>query len=237
MEYRTVANGNFVSYIRVSTDKQGDSGLGLEAQQAAVRNFLNGGEWNLLGEFVEVISGRKRDREALEQALAMCRETGATLVIAELSRLSRLVSHISMIMDSGVKFVCVDAPNAGRFELHIRAAVAEEQARFIGEKTAAALKAAKARGVKLGGFRGYIPTGKGTATSAARARAGKVDKANTRAADLAPIIADLRSTGVTSFGGIAKALNERGITTPQGKQWQAVQVQRVLARLACEARR
>lgn len=226
-----MANGNFVSYIRVSTDKQGDSGLGLEAQQSSIRNFLNGGDWQLLGEFVEVESGRKRDRQALAQALEMCRESGATLIIAELSRISRLVSHISMIMDSDVRFVCVDAPNAGRFELHIRAAVAEEQARFISEKTTAALKAAKARGVKLGGFRGYVPTGKGTAASAARARAGKMAKADATAADIAPVIADLRASGVTSLTSIAKALNERGIPTARGGKWQAVQVQRVLARL------
>lgn len=226
-----MANGNFVSYIRVSTDKQGDSGLGLEAQQAAIRQFLNGGDWHLIGEFVEVESGRKRDRAALQAALDMCRKTGATLIIKELSRLSRLVSHTSLIMDSGVKFICVDSPTAGRFEMHIRAAVNEEHARFISEKTKEALQAAKARGVKLGGFRGYTPTGKGTAASAARARAGKAAQADSRAADLAPIIAELRSAGITSLGSIANALNEKGIPAAKGGKWQAVQVQRVLARL------
>jgi DNA invertase Pin-like site-specific DNA recombinase len=146
--------GNFVAYYRVSTDKQGASGLGLEAQQAAVQSYLNGGRWRLVAEFTEVESGKRNNRPRLAEALAVCRRRKATLVIAKLDRLARNVHFISGLLETGVNFVATDCPNDDRFMLHIRAAIAEDEARKISNRTKAALAAAKARGVELGGYRG-----------------------------------------------------------------------------------
>src|ERR1700750_2536505 len=151
-----MANGKFVAYFRVSTQKQGASGLGIEAQQEAVRTYLNGGRWKLVGEFKEVESGKRNDRPALAEALAMCRIHGATLIIAKLDRLARNVAFISNLMESGVEFTAVDFPQANRLTIHILAAVAEHEAAMISARTKAALGAAKARGVVLGGNRGNI---------------------------------------------------------------------------------
>ncbi|WP_457798921.1 recombinase family protein [Methylocystis sp. S23] len=219
-----MANGTYIAYYRVSTQKQGRSGLGLEAQQEAVRTFLNGGYWKLAAEIVEVESGKRSDRPKLAEALRLCRLHGATLIIAKLDRLARNVAFVSAIMESGVEFVAADFPQANRLTIHILAAVAEHEAKAISDRTKAALQAAKARGTKLGGFRGVK-------VDSAAGRAARAAQADNRAADLGPIIADLRSTGVTSLGGIAAALNEKGIPTAKGGKWQAVQVQRVLARL------
>src|SRR5580704_1542251 len=144
---------SFVAYYRVSTQRQGRSGLGLEAQQKAVRDYLNGGDWRMVGEFVEVESGRRKDRPRLAEALSMCRVHGAKLIIAKLDRLARNVAFISTLMDSGVDFEAADFPQANRLTIHILAAVAEHEARMISERTKAALAAAKRRGVKLGGHR------------------------------------------------------------------------------------
>ena len=142
--------GQFVTYYRVSTDKQGRSGLGLEAQQAAVRNYLDGATWELVGEFTEVESGRKSERPELARALALCKKRKATLVIARLDRLARNVHFISGLMEAKVKFVACDMPEATPFMLHIYAAVAQKEARAISARTKAALAAAKQRGVRLG---------------------------------------------------------------------------------------
>ena len=146
-------NGKFVSYLRVSTARQGTSGLGLEAQRAAVAGFLDGGDWTLVQEVLEVESGKRNDRPALATALKLCRKHRATLVIAKLDRLARNVAFISNLMESGVEFVAVDMPQANRFVVHILAAVAEQEAEAISKRTKAALAAAKARGTKLGGRR------------------------------------------------------------------------------------
>ena len=130
-----VHRGQFVAYYRVSTDKQGRSGLGLEAQQAAVQNFLNGGTWQLVGEFTEVESGRKSERPELARAMALCKKLKATLVIARLDRLARNVHFISGLMEAKVKFVACDMPEATPFMLHIYAAVAQEEARAISART------------------------------------------------------------------------------------------------------
>jgi DNA invertase Pin-like site-specific DNA recombinase len=146
-------NGKFVSYLRVSTARQGISGLGLEAQRAAVAGFLDGGDWTLVQEVLEVESGKRNDRPALATAIKLCRKHRATLVIAKLDRLARNVAFISNLMESGVEFVAVDMPQANRFVVHILAAVAEQEAEAISTRTKAALAAAKARGTKLGGRR------------------------------------------------------------------------------------
>jgi DNA invertase Pin-like site-specific DNA recombinase len=140
--------GQFVAYYRVSTDRQGRSGLGLEAQQAAVRSYL--GTATPIAEFTEIETGRRNDRPELDRALALCRKRKARLIIAKLDRLSRNLAFIAALMDSGVEFVAVDNPHATRLTLHILAAVAEHERTMIGERTKAALQAAKARGIRLG---------------------------------------------------------------------------------------
>jgi DNA invertase Pin-like site-specific DNA recombinase len=130
--------GSYVAYYRVSTQRQGRSGLGLEAQQDAVRNHLNGGDWRIVGEFTEVESGKRKDRPKLAAALAACRVHGAKLVIAKLDRLARNVAFVSALMEAGVEFEAVDFPQANRLTIHILAAVAEHEAKVISERTKAA---------------------------------------------------------------------------------------------------
>ena len=218
----------FIAYYRVSTARQWRSGLGLEAQQSAVRTYLNGGSWTLLKEFTEIESGKKSDRPQLVAALATCRLHKATLVIAKLDRLARNVAFVSALMEAGVEFVAVDFPQANRLTIHILAAVAEHEAKAISDRTKAALGAAKVRGVVLGGFRGRA----GTSADLERARAAYAVQADQRAADLAGTITALQLAGITSQGAIADALNARSITAPRGGAWSAVQVRRVLQRLS-----
>ncbi len=225
-----MANGKFISYLRVSTARQGTSGLGLEAQREAVSRYLNGGNWNLVQELVEVESGKRNDRPQIAEALRLCRLHRATLVIAKLDRLARNVHFISSLMESGVDFVACDFPEANRLTVHILAAVAEHEAGMISARTKAALTAAKARGVSLGGRRGSIErmvsmAAKGTRQSAI-VRRGSADK---RRADLLPVVAQLRTEGATSLRGIAAGLNSAGLTTARGGQWSATQVSRLLS--------
>jgi DNA invertase Pin-like site-specific DNA recombinase len=209
-----MANGRFVSYLRVSTQRQGKSGLGLEAQREAVAGYLNGGNWELVQEIVEVESGRNNDRPALATALALCRIHGAKLLVAKLDRLARNVAFISALMEAGVEFEAVDLPQANRLTVHIMAAMAEHEAGAISSRTKAALAAAKARGTKLGGYRWNIQTvaSKGNIESI-KVRSAKASK---RAADLLPTIADLKAKGAASLHQIAAGLNVRGIKTARG---------------------
>lgn len=222
-----MAEGRFVAYYRVSTARQGRSGLGLDAQQAAVRGHLNGGAWSLVAEVVEIESGKRSDRPKLAEALRLCRLHKATLIIAKLDRLARNVAFVSALMESGVEFVAVDFPQANRLTVHILAAVAEHEAKAISERTKVALAQAKARGRKLGGDRGHMPriAGQGHAASLAV----RQEKAKGRAADLLPMIAEARAAGATTLQAVADALNARGITTARGGQWSPVQVRRVEA--------
>ncbi len=158
----------YVAYYRVSTQRQGRSGLGLEAQRRAVRDYLDGNGTRVLAEFVEVESGAKSDRPELAKALAACRVHGATLVIAKMDRLARNVAFISNLMESGVEFTAVDFPQANRLTVHILAAVAEHERDMISERTKAALAAAKRRGVKLGTARNLTPEGRALGRSASR---------------------------------------------------------------------
>ena len=157
----------YIAYYRVSTARQGRSGLGLEAQKQAVQAHLNGQK--PISEFVEVESGRRNDRPKLAEALAACRVHKATLIIAKLDRLARNVAFVSSLMEAGVEFQACDFPQANRLTIHILAAVAEHEARMISERTRAALAAAKARGTVLGGFRGRA----GTCTDLGTSQSGK----------------------------------------------------------------
>jgi len=212
----------FVAYYRVSTDRQGRSGLGLEAQQKAVRDYLNGGAWELVGEFVEVESGKRGDRPELARALEACRKQRARLVIAKLDRLSRNLAFVATLMDSGVEFVAVDNPHANKLTIHILAAVAEHEREAISERTKAALAAAKARGKRLG-----TPDPKGAVK---RMRAALKAKTAGFAANVLPIIREIRFAGHTSNNAIATQLNARKVATARGGKWTHVQVRQIVAR-------
>jgi DNA invertase Pin-like site-specific DNA recombinase len=224
-------NGKFVTYLRVSTARQGVSGLGLEAQRAAVQAHLNGGSWKIVAELVEVESGKRSDRPQLLKALKLCRLHGAVLLIAKLDRLSRNVAFLSNLMESGVQFTAADMPEADKTHLQMMMVFAEHEARAISARTKAALQAAKARGTALGGRRvpakRFAEIGVTGREVSAEVRA---EKARVRAHDRLEAIEDVRASGATSLRGIAAALNERGIPTPtQRGEWSAVQVSRVLA--------
>jgi DNA invertase Pin-like site-specific DNA recombinase len=208
-----VMRGKFFSYLRVSTDKQGERGYGIAAQRKAVEDYLNGGTWELLGEFVEVESGKLSDRPELAKALAACKKQRAKLVIAKLDRLSRNVAFIANLMDGKVDFVCCDMPQANRLTIHVLAAVAEHEREMISDRTKRGLAAAKARGVRLG-----------NADLALVNKAAAIERAKA----LAPIFAEV---GDKPAREIARILNERKVTTPAGGAWHAATVNRVRARL------
>lgn len=221
-----MAMGKFIAYYRVSTVRQGRSGLGLDAQRHAVRSYLDGGRWQLLDEIIEIESGTRNDRPELRRALALCRVHRATLVIAKIDRLARNVAFVSALMESNVEFVAADMPHANKLTVHILAAMAEHEAEAISVRTKLALAAAKARGRKLGGDRGNLPAvaALGARTSAEVRRAA----AETRARDLAEVIAGLRAEGHVSLRALATALNERDIKAPRGGKWSAAQVAALL---------
>src|SRR5271156_2208183 len=201
-----MAEGKFVSYLRVSTDKQGRSGLGLEAQRDAVARYLNGGRWKLVAEYVEVESGRRNSRPQLQAAISHAKATGAKLVIARLDRLARNLHFVSSLQERGVDFVAADMPDANRLTIHIIAAVAEAVGRTISENTKTALAAAKARGVKLGNPNGARAL-RGKQMGNAEAVAAIKWKAQERASNLRSILDDVRAQGVTSVRKIAEELN------------------------------
>lgn len=222
-------NGKFIAYYRVSTLKQGASGLGLEAQQESVRAYLNGGRWKMVAEFTEIESGKRNDRPALAQALSLCELHKATLLVAKMDRLARNVHFISSLMESGVEFTAVDFPQANRLTIHILAAVAEHEAAMISARTKAALAAAKARGVKLGGDRGNIL--QIAATGSKAGLAVRQAKAARRDANLLPVIKRYQDEGASTLRQIADKLNEDGIDTPRGGgQWSPAQVHRLWIR-------
>jgi DNA invertase Pin-like site-specific DNA recombinase len=216
----------FVTYLRVSTERQGQSGLGLEAQRAAVAaHVLGRGE--VVAEFVEIESGKRADRPQLALALAEAKRAGAVLLIAKLDRLARNVAFISNLLESGVEVTAADMPEANRFMLHVMAAVAEHEGQAISERTKAALAAAKARGIKLGWA---MPERRQEQRRAlANSVAARTANADTFAANVLPVIRSLQGQGL-SLHGIAKALNQRGIKTARDGQWYATTVRNILAR-------
>ena len=204
-----------VTYLRVSTDRQGQSGLGLEAQRAAVASYM--ASRTLVGGFVEVESGRKDNRPQLAAALALCRQHKARLVIAKLDRLARSVAFISGLMESGVEFVAADMPEANRFMLHVMAAVAEHEREMISQRNRVALAAAKARGTRLGNPR----------PDTARMRAVVAERVAAFRATVRPQIQALQAEG-RSLRGIAAELNAKGVNAPRGGTWHAGAIQAIL---------
>jgi DNA invertase Pin-like site-specific DNA recombinase len=241
-------SGKFVCYYRVSTARQGKSGLGLEAQRQAVATYLNGGDWSIVAEFTEVESGKRSDRPALDQALAAARLHRASLVVSKVDRLTRSVAFLSRLLEAGVDVRFADLPQiegaTGRFLLQQMVAVAELEAGMISKRTKDALAAAVKRGKKLGGRRRkiigkdakgkpiYGDVANGSPKARVRGTAVLGQRADARAADIGPTIKSLQAAGATSLRAIAAKLNEAGIPTSRGGgTWSAVQVARVLERI------
>jgi DNA invertase Pin-like site-specific DNA recombinase len=214
----------YVIYTRVSTEDQGKSGLGLEAQQRDIGVFLDKFSevpFEVIGEFQDVQSGSNSERPELTKALHICRKTGAELLVAKLDRLSRKVSFISMLMDDPkLKLRVAQMPQADKFQLHIYAALAEQERTFISERTKAALRSAKDRGVKLGGLRDKTMK----RNIAVQAKAGD------DAARAMRVIGPLKAAGQT-LSAIAETLDGMGVATSRGGRWTAKQVSRVLERV------
>lgn len=214
----------YVAYYRVSTEKQGRSGLGLEAQKAAVAAFTSGTA--PIAELTEIESGKNNDRPQLAAALRQCRLTGAKLIVAKLDRLSRNMAFLAALMDADVEFVAVDNPHANRLTIHILAALAEHERAMISTRTKDALAAAKRRGVKLGGRRHAVEAYAAKASLvAARLR---TERARAKAKDLAGAIDDVRAKlgADASLRAIADELNARNVLSPRGAPVTAATVQR-----------
>ena len=217
---------HYVTYLRVSTDRQGKSGLGLDAQRKAVADHV-AGKGEIAAEYVEIESGKRNERPQLARAMAEAKRIGAVLLIAKLDRLARNVAFIANLLEAGVEIAAADMPEANRFLLHVMAAVAEHEAQAISERTRAALAAAKARGVAL---RWSMPERKEEQRRASRKGAAKNAKnACMHAANVLPIIRQIAAGGA-SLRKIADELNDRGITTARGGLWYASTVRNIMAR-------
>lgn len=221
------------TYLRVSTDRQGRSGLGLEGQRTAVEAHCRRVGAVVAREYVEVESGRNNDRPKLAEALAYARRAKATLLVAKLDRLSRSVRFIATVLDAGVDFAAADVPEANRLLLHVLAAVAESEAKAISDRTKAALQAARARGVRLGTHNAAVPSLTPEARSKGAARGAEANRRNAieAVADLLPYVQKLRTAGL-SLRAIASRLNDEGHRTRTDKPWGSVQVMLMLRRAA-----
>lgn len=202
----------FVAYYRVSTQMQGKSGLGLEAQRASVLAHI--GDNPLLAEYTEIESGKNNNRAELDKAMQLAKANKATLLIAKLDRLSRDVHFISGLMKEDVQIVALDMPHANKFQWHIMAAVAEQERDFISERTKAAIAAKRERGDAWG------------------ANKARTDAAQAHAEEVRPFVQSLNAGGITTPAAIARELNQRGYRTSKGASWTSTQVQRLLRRLA-----
>lgn len=214
-----------VAYYRVSTQAQGRSGLGLEAQRAAVLQYLRGAL--PLAEYTEIESGKVNSRPELARAMQHCRLTGATLVIAKLDRLSRNAAFLLSLRDSGIAFIAADMPDANALTVGILALIAQHEREQISARTKAALAAARARGARLGNPNGTAAirrAGKGNAAALAARRSRLIR----RARELAALVAETRHLGVS---GMADEFNRRGIRTPRGGQWHRTSIKRLLKTL------
>lgn len=222
--------GTYVAYFRVSTARQGRSGLGLDAQRDAVLAYLNGGNWHLKADYTEVESGGNDARPQLAKALAACRIYGATLIVAKLDRLSRDARFLMNLKAQGVRFVIADMPEANELTVDLFSILAQHERRVISERTKAALAAAKKRGTQLGGHVERIGP---AAARRGRAAAAKVrsERANAWLDDRRSMVADLIAAGEASPTQLARALNQREIPTPRGGKWSDVQARRLLERI------
>jgi len=225
-----MAEGKFISYLRVSTGKQGKSGLGLEAQRQAIETYLNGDNWEHLKEFIEVESGKNNERPKLKEALEACKRTGSTLLIAKLDRLSRNVAFIANLMESGVEFVACDFPTANRLTIHILAAMAEYEREMISKRTREALKSAKVRGVQLGCPKNF--TKQAAQNGRKLGTEKRIQKANEHAKRFRGIIEGYQAEGM-SLNAIAKKLSDDKELTPRGlTNWTPTTVRNILLRVS-----
>ena len=226
-----MSQGSIVTYLRVSTARQGKSGLGLEAQQKAVADYLSTGQWNLLEEFVEVESGKNSKRPKLLEAIELCKASGAKLLVAKLDRLARDAAFLMNLKDAGIDFVCADMPEANRLTIGIMALVAEQEREAISKRTKEALAAAKARGVQLGAYRdGVYVGGKGNADTARNASEVRTVKFHANAVDKLPLLKRYDPDGSMSLRAIADIFNRYGVKTVSGRgQWSANSVRRLKA--------
>lgn len=218
------------AYYRVSTDKQGRSGLGLEAQRAAVEQLCEARGWEIVSEFTEVESGKRSDRPQLNAALDHARLTGSKLVVAKLDRLSRDAAFTLQLRNSGVDFTCADNPDVNRLTIGLLAVINEDERERISERTKAALAAAKARGQRLGNPNGAAAlrrAGKGNGASVAAIK-GNADEF---AEGLRGTVEDIRNAGANSLAAIASELNARHMRTPRGRKWHPSSVRNLIERL------
>ena len=218
-----------ISYLRVSTAQQGSSGLGLEAQEAAVVRYASSINADIVATFKEVETGKLNARPELTKALELAKLTGSTLVIAKLDRLSRNAAFLLNLQEARVPFVAADMPEASNLTVGFMALIAQYEAEAISKRTKEALQAAKVRGQRLGN-----PNGAAALLKAAKGNSAAVSviklKADNHARNLKPVIQALKAQGISSLGGIAKALNERGMLTPRGGTWHKTSVSNLLAR-------
>ena len=224
-----MAKGSFVSYLRVSTQKQGQSGLGLEAQRKAVEDYLNGGDWKLIEEVVEVESGKKNKRPKLTEAIELCKACGATLVVAKIDRLTRDAAFLLNLKDAGIDFIAADLPEANRLTIGIMALVAEQEREAISKRAKEALAAAKVRGVQLGAYRDGNFVGRvGTSKDAKKASEARTALYRRRAAAKLPMTKKVDPDDSLSLRGIVQKLNDMGVPTISGKgNWSANSVRRL----------
>ena len=217
----------YVAYYRVSTNKQGYQGLGMEAQHESVASFIDSTGGELVEEYTEVKSGKRNDRPELEKALRKCKLTGFTLLIAKLDRLSRNASFLLSIRDSNIKFVAADMPEANNLTIGLMACLAEYESELISKRTKAALKVAKSRGTVLGNPR----LDEVRCTDVTAAQTARLEKAKERNTEILEVISEIQkdTDDKLSLRAIANRLNAAGYTTARGKAWQATSVNRVLA--------
>lgn len=226
-------SGKFVSYLRVSTTRQGKSGLGLDAQRKSVTDYLNGGPWQLVAEVIEVESGKNNGRPELQRAFDLCRDYGAKLIVAKIDRLTRDAAFLLSLRDAGVDFIAADMPDANRLTVGIMALVAEQEREAISRRTKDALAAAKARGVQLGAYRDGKFIGRtGTPEDARRATETRVQAAQAFARDKARLLQEADPDGTASLATVAQWFNDRGVRTPSGRgKWTATSIRRLKTRL------
>lgn len=220
--------GRFITYFRVSTDKQGRSGLGLAAQKKTVEDYLGRNGHEIVGEYTEIESGSKSDRPELAKAIRDCRLKNARLVVAKLDRLARDLHFITGLQKAGIKFTVAEQPEMNELSVHIFAAMAQHERKLIGQRTKAALAIAKERGVKLGNpclRKGERIPGGGDTANANKAR---ISKAQAFANEMAGVIADTKKQGASSLRQISAALNENGFRTVRGNEWQPNSVKRII---------